>query len=251
MGHLRELRNRVIIIAIALVIGAAVGWFLYDPVLHLLKAPIDEVAHSQGRTAELNYAGIASPFDIQIKVSVFIGVFLTSPIWLYQVWAFIVPGLTKKEKRYSLGFLLSALPLFLAGACCAFFALPNAVKALGSMIPSGASYIVPAQDYLTFVMILIIVFGIAFVLPVLLVGLNMLGILSARSLRNSWRWIVVLIFAFAAVATPSPDAVSMFYLVVPMTVMFVLAWVLCALGDRRRKRRMIAEGTWVEPADED
>ncbi|WP_326957790.1 twin-arginine translocase subunit TatC [Brevibacterium sp. BRM-1] len=248
MGHLRELRNRVVIVGAALLIGSAVGWFLYDPVLALLQAPIDEVARSQGRTAELNFAGIASPFDIRLKVSVFIGIFLTLPIWLYQLWAFIVPGLTRTEVRYSLGFLLTALPLFLVGAACAFFALPNAVAALGELIPSGASYIVPAQDYLTFVMLIIVVFGIAFVLPVLMVGLNMLGLLSAATLRRSWRWLVVLVFAFAAVATPSPDAISMFYLVVPMLVMFVLAWAICALGDRRRKARAIAAGTWVEPA---
>ena len=247
MGHLKELRNRAIIAGIAVLIGAIAGWFFYDPVLAVLKQPIDNVAAEQGRTAELNFAGIASPFDLRLKVSVFIGIVITAPVWLYEIFAFLVPGLTKKERRYVFGFLFAALPLFLAGTVLAFFALPRAVESLGSLIPDGASYIVPAQHYLQFVMLLIVVFGIAFVLPVILVGLNMLGLLSAATIRRSWRWVVVLVFAFAAIATPSPDAVSMFYLVTPMLFMFFLAWLVCALIDARRRRRMIAEGTWVEP----
>lgn len=247
-GHLVELRNRVLLSVIALGLGAVVGWFLYDPVLQFLQAPVMEVSAQDGRVAEVNFAGVASPFDMKVKVSVFIGFFLTSPFWLYQVWAFVVPGLTKKEKRYSLGFLAAAIPLFLAGAALASFALPNAVRTLTAFTPEGATNIIPAQDYLNFVMLIIVVFGIAFVLPVLMVGLNLLGLLSADTIRKSWRWVVVLIFAFAAIATPTPDAISMFFLVIPMTALFVLAWVLCWLGDRRRKARMIAEGTWEDPA---
>lgn len=247
MGHLKELRNRLLVALIAVVLAAIAGWFVYDPVIVILKSPLDDVAASQGRTAELNFAGIASPFDLKIKVSLFIGVLLAAPVWLYEVCAFVVPGLTRKERFYVFGFLGAALPLFFAGATVAFYALPRAVTTLGSLIPEGASYIVPAQDYLTFCMLLIVVFGIAFVLPVIMVGLNLIDVLSARFIRKSWRWVVVLVAVFAAVATPSPDAISMFYLMVPMLVMFFLAWLVCALNDRRRKRRMIAEGTWVEP----
>ena len=250
-GHLKELRNRLIIAAVAVVVGAAVGWFLYDPVLTLLQAPINDVAARQNRAAELNFAGIASPFDIRIKISLFIGLILAAPIWLFQIWRFIVPGLTRIERRYSLGFILSAVPLFLVGSACAFFALPNAVRALGELLPTGAAYIVPAQDYLSFVMIVILAFGIAFVLPVLLVGLNMLGIISAATFRRSWRWVIVLVAAFAAIATPSPDAISMFYLMIPLLVMFTIAWVICAVNDKRRKARAIADGTWVEPVELD
>ncbi len=246
MGHFKELRNRMIVALIALLIGAAVGWFLYDPVIVLLKRPLDDVAESQGRTAELNFAGIASPFDLKLKVSVFIGFIVTAPVWLYELCAFVVPGLTKKERQYVFGFLAAALPLFFAGAGLAFFALPRAIHALGSLIPQGASYIVPAQDYLTFTMLLIVVFGVAFVLPVILVGLNFIGVLSARTVRHSWRWVIMLVATFAAIATPSPDAISMFYLMVPMLFMFFLAWGVCAINDKRRKRKMIAQGTWVE-----
>ncbi|WP_236863383.1 twin-arginine translocase subunit TatC [Brevibacterium daeguense] len=250
-AHLIELRNRLIICIIALALAAIGGWFLYDPVLMLLQAPIMDVAAQEGRVAEVNFAGVASPFDMKVKVSLFIGFFISSPVWLYQLWAFVVPGLTKNEKRYSVGFLAAAIPLFLAGAFLASYALPNAVRTLTAFTPEGATNIIPAQDYLSFVMLIVVVFGLAFVLPVLMVGLNLIGILSADTIRRSWRWIVVIVFAFAAIATPTPDGISMFFLVIPMLLLFVLAWVLCWLGDRRRKRKMIAEGTWVDPAEVD
>ncbi|SMY02068.1 twin-arginine translocase subunit TatC [Brevibacterium sp. 239c] len=247
VGHLIELRNRALVAAIAIALGAVAGWFLYDPVLDILQEPIRSIRASGDRTAEINFAGVASPFDLKIKLSFFIGIFLSCPIWLYEIWAFIVPGLTKKEKLYSVGFLGAAIPLFLAGSTMAFFALPNAVKALTSFTPAGGTNIIPAQDYLSFVMVIIVVFGLAFVLPVLMVGLNMMGILSAVRIQKSWRIIVMLVFLFAAIATPTPDAMSMFFLVIPMMTLFCLAWVICVFNDRRRKKRLIAQGLWVDP----
>jgi sec-independent protein translocase protein TatC len=249
-AHLIEFRNRMIICAVALVLAAIGGWFLYDPVLAILQLPVEEIAAQDGRIAELNYAGIASPFDMKIKVSLFIGLILSSPVWIQQLWAFIVPGLTKTEKRYTLGFVLVSIPLFLGGACLAFFALPNAVRALTAFTPEGASNIIPAQEYLSFVMIIIVVFGLAFVLPVIMVGLNMLGILSADRIRKSWRIVVLIVFVFAAIATPAPDAISMFFLVIPMLALFFAAWIVCLLGDRRRKRKLIREGLWVDPEED-
>lgn len=250
-AHLKELRNRIVVAGIAIALGAVAGWFLYDPVLQLLQQPLYDISAEQGRVAELNYAGVVSPFDMKVKVSLFIGVMVSSPVWLWQIWGFVVPGLTKTEKRYSVGFILAAVPLFLAGAALAFFALPNAVKALTGFTPTGAANIVPANEYLSFVMILIVVFGVAFVLPVLMVGLNMLGILSAYRIARSWRILVLLIFIFAAMATPAPDALSMFFLVIPMSVLFFFSYLLCLLNDRRRKKRAIADGTWVDPAELD
>lgn len=247
--HLKELRNRLIIVGIALLIGSVVGWIVYDPVLTILQGPIDEVSREQGRVAELNFAGVVSPFDLKIRVALFIGVMVSSPVWLLQVWLFIVPGLTKREIKYAVGFLGTAIPLFLAGSALAFFGLPNAVTALTDFTPTGASNIIPANEYLSFVMLIIVVFGIAFVLPVLMVGLNFLGILSADRIMKSWRIIVLLAFVFAAIATPAPDALSMFFLVVPMLVLFFLSWLICLLNDRRRKKRMIADGTWEDPAE--
>ena len=151
--HLIEFRNRMIVCAVALVLAAVAGWFLYDAVLAILQLPVEEIAAQEGRVAELNYASVTSPFDMKIKVSLFIGLILSSPVWIQQLWAFIVPGLTKTEKRYTLGFVLVSIPLFLGGACLAFFALPNAVRALTAFTPDGASNIIPAQEYLSFVKI--------------------------------------------------------------------------------------------------
>lgn len=251
VGHLVELRNRVIIAAIAIILGAVGGWFLYDPVLDILQEPIRTIRDDGGRMAEINFAGVASPFDLKIKLSFFIGLFISCPIWLYEIWAFIVPGMKKKEKLYSIAFLGAAIPLFLAGSTMAFFALPNAVKALTSFTPAGGTNIIPAQDYLSFVMVIIVVFGLAFVLPVLMVGLNMLGILSAERIKKSWRIIVMLVFLFAAIATPTPDAMSMFFLVIPMITLFCAAWIVCVFNDRRRKKRLIEQGLWVDPDDTD
>nr|WP_019157391.1 twin-arginine translocase subunit TatC [Brevibacterium senegalense] len=248
--HLIEFRNRMIVCAVALVLAAVAGWILYDPVLAILQLPVEEIAAQEGRVAELNYAGVASPFDMKVKVSLFIGLILSSPVWIQQLWAFIVPGLTKTEKRYTLGFVLVSIPLFLGGACLAFFALPNAVRALTAFTPEGASNIIPAQEYLSFVMIIIVVFGLAFVLPVIMVGLNMLGILSADRIRKSWRIVVLIVFVFAAIATPAPDAISMFFLVIPMLALFFAAWIVCLLGDRRRKRKLMREGLWVDPEED-
>ncbi|WP_349827793.1 twin-arginine translocase subunit TatC [Brevibacterium litoralis] len=249
MGHLKELRNRMLVAGFGVLVGAVAGWFLYDPVLQLLQAPVKEISDQAGRVAEVNFASVASPFDMKIKISLFIGVLVSSPVWLFQAAAFILPGLTKKEKKYALSFVFASLPLFIGGSGLAWFAIPKAVEGLTSFTPEGSTNIIPAQDYLTFVMVVIVVFGLAFVLPVFMVGFNMLGILSAKRIQKSWRWLVVLIFVFAAMASPAPDVLSMFILVVPMTVLFSLAWLLCFLHDRRVKKKMIADGTWVEPEE--
>lgn len=249
-AHLIELRNRLIIAAIGIVLGGVAGWFLYDPVFYILQQPIQHIAEARGNTADVNFQSVGSAFDMKIKVSLFIGVFISAPVWLFEIWGFINPGLTKREKRYSLGYMGAALPLFIAGASAAFFAMPNAVRALTSFTPEGASNIINASEYLSFVMMIVLMFGIAFVIPVVVVALNMLGILSAKRLLKSWRIVVLVTFIFSAIATPTPDATSMFFLAVPMLALFTIAWVVCQLNDTRRKRKAIADGTYVDP-DED
>jgi sec-independent protein translocase protein TatC len=250
-AHLIELRNRLIVAAIALLLGSVAGWLLYDFVFNLLQQPILKISAQEGREATLNFQGVASAFDLKIKVSIFIGFILASPVWLYEIWAFVTPGLSKNERRYSFGFLGTAIPLFLVGSSLAWFALPNAVRTLTEFTPAGAANIIPADQYFTFVMLLIVVFGIAFVLPVLMVGLNMIGILSSKMILKSWRVIVLIVFVFGAIATPAPDALSMFFLVIPMLALFSAAWGICVLNDRRKKARAIADGTYVPDEDDD
>lgn len=250
-AHIIELRNRLIIAAVGIVAGAVAGWFLYDPVFTLLQQPIVEISAARGNTADINFQSVGAAFDMKLRVSLFIGAIVSSPIWIYELWAFITPGLTKRERGYTFGFMGAAIPLFLIGSVASFFALPNAVKGLTSFTPKGASNIINAQEYLSFVMMIVLMFGIAFVIPVVVVALNMVGILSAKNLLKGWRIIIIVTLLFSAIATPAPDAVSMFFLAVPMLALFAVAWVICSWNDRRRKRRAIAEGTWVDPDEPD
>ena len=242
--HLLELRRRVVRAALAILAGAVAGWFLYDPVVAELTEPIQHLAAREGRTAELNFPQVASSFDLKIKMSIWVGIIASSPAWIYQLWAFITPGLTRKERGYAALFVGAAAPLFLAGIALAWQFIPNAVGFLTSFTPEGAANIIVAQDYLGFVMRLLLGFGLAFLLPAVLVGMNLAGLIRGRALVQSWRWVTVLCVTFAAIATPTPDITAMFILALPMVLLFVAAITICLLNDRRRDRRQAAsEGT--------
>lgn len=235
--HLRELRSRALKAALGIVVGAVVGWFVYDPVFQALQAPVLEAEADGERTANLNFSDLAGAFDLKLQVSIFIGLIGASPIWIYQFWAFITPGLSRRERRYALAFVAVAVPLFLLGVFLAWRVLPQAVGFLFDFAVEGTTSFIDARQYLTFVMRLMLIFGVAFLLPVALVGLNFAHLLSARALGKSWRISVFLIFLFSAIATPSPDAVSMLALAFPMVGLFLLALGICLLNDRKRRRR--------------
>jgi sec-independent protein translocase protein TatC len=249
--HLRELRNRLLKAGLAIAVGAVAGWFLYPPVFDALMRPIYDIAKAHpDRFVSVNFAQVASPFNLRLKLSFYIGFVVSSPIWLYQLWAFIVPGLTRREKRYSLGFVAAAVPLFVAGLGLAWLVLPNAVRFLTEFTPEGGSNVIVADDYLTFVLRVTLAFGIAFVTPLLLVALNMVGILPARTLAKGWRVAVFLCFLFAAIASPTPDAGSMLALAFPMVGLYMIAVGIAFLNDRRKARRAAAEG-WGDLSDEE
>jgi sec-independent protein translocase protein TatC len=235
--HLRELRNRLIKSAVATVVGTIAGFFLYEPFMTALKAPVDRLNEQSGREAVINFSGVGSSFNIMVEVSVVLGLILASPVWLYQLWAFVTPALHRTERRYALGFLTAAIPLFLSGVAVAVLALPAAVFALTAFTPEGSSNIITANEYIRFVLQLVLTFGVAFVLPVFLVGLNMVGLLSGRTVLKSWRIVVVLVLLVSAMAAPGPDPMTMFYLAVPLLLLFFVAVGLCLLLDRRRARR--------------
>ena len=240
--HLRELRNRLTIALIAIVVGAGIGWWKYDAIFQRLEAPIQQVAAERGTALStlINFSGITDAFSILITVGLFVGVVIASPVWLYQIWAFIVPGLTSREKKTAVLFIVTAVPLFLAGCALGYMTLPKAVHALLGFTPEGASNILPADTYLNFVLKFILAFGLAFLLPVFLVGLNAAGVLPARSMLRGWRPAVFLIFLFAAIMTPSPDPWSMLFLALPMVGLFFGAVGVGALLDRRRAKRDVS-----------
>lgn len=240
--HLRELRSRFIKSALAVALGAVAGWFLYPGLISALKDPLDAVAREHHTLANLNYAQVASPFNLQIKISIYLGFAIASPVWLYQLWAFIVPGLTKREKRYALAFVAAAVPLFAGGLALAWLVLPNAIEFFAEFTPANSANLISADEYLTFVTQIFLAFGIAFVVPLLLVALNFVGVLSSAALARHWRIAVFLTFLFAAVASPSPDAGSMLALAFPMTGLYAVAVGICWLNDRRRRRRELATG---------
>lgn len=244
--HLREARNRLFKSAIAVILGTVAGFFVYEPVLRALAAPIIAINGQEGRTASLNFDSAASPFDLLIQVSVFLGLVLSSPVWLYQLWAFITPGLKTKERRIALAFIGVAFPLFLAGIALAWLILPNAVRVLTEFTPEDFSNYISVSVYFTFVLRLMLAFGIAFLLPVVLVGLNMVGLVSGRQVLKAWRITVFLVCLFAAMAAPGGDALSMFYLAVPLLLLFFLAIGLCLLNDKRRARRTAAREAAVD-----
>nr|WP_231700671.1 MULTISPECIES: twin-arginine translocase subunit TatC [unclassified Arthrobacter] len=248
--HLREFRNRLFKSAIAVVLGTVGGFFLYLPVFEALTKPLIDAGNSDGRFTTINFEGVATPFDQMIQVSVFVGLLVSSPVWLYQAWAFITPGLKRKERRAALGFLAAAVPLFLAGVYLAWLILPNAVRVLTEFTPEGGSNVITASVYLAFVLRLLLAFGIAFLIPVFLVGLNIAGLLRGRTIIKYWRITVFVICLFAAMAAPGADALSMFYLAAPLLALFALAVVLCLINDRRRARRETEREAAVE-ADAD
>jgi sec-independent protein translocase protein TatC len=241
-AHLVELRRRIFLAALGVLVGAVVGWLLYDPVFSALQQPVLRVAEERGTLVGLNFAGVATSFDMQVKVSFFLGIIVSSPWWLYQFWAFVTPGLTRKERLYAFGFVGAAVPLFLAGGVVAWWVLPNAVRLFIDFTPTGATNLIDAQSYLGLVMRIMLAFGIAFLLPVVMVALNFAGIGTAATWRKSWRWAVVICFVFAAVVTPTPDAVTMLAVALPMCGLYFLALGVCVLHDRRVDRQRVAAG---------
>lgn len=246
--HLRELRNRILLVTVGLVLGAVLGWIWYPTIFEWLQAPVADLADQRDQLIVLNFGGVATPLDLQIKLSLFAGVILTSPWWIYQLWAFITPGLTRRERWYTIGFLGAGVPFFLVGAALAWWLLPKAVSLLAGLTPDEAVNVIDAQAYLGFVMRVVLAFGLAFLLPVLMVGLNLAGLVRARTLINGWRWAVLLAFLFAAVATPTADAVSMLALGVPICLLYFAAVGISAVTDRRRDRRAAANQT-AAPAE--
>jgi sec-independent protein translocase protein TatC len=233
--HLRELRKRLVISAIAILLGAIAGFFLAPFVIDGLRVPINQIA--ENRNAEIVYTTVTGAFDLRIAISVTIAIVIASPIWLYQVFAFLVPGLTSKEKRYTFGFFFSAVPLFLLGAAAGWFVFPHMVELLTSFSAEQEATYLDAKIYYDFVIKLVLAVGIAFVLPVFLVLLNFVGVLSAKAIIKGWRVAILCICLFTAIATPAADVVSMFLLAIPMVVLFFIAALIAHFHDRAKARR--------------
>ena len=236
-SHLKELRVRLSWSAGFLVVGTVIGWYLCEPVFKLLQAPLLEVTKARGIEAVVNFGTVVSAFDLRIQVSIFLGVIITSPFWLYNLWAFVSPGLKTRERRFTLGFLFSSVPLFLAGAYIAWSSLPSFVIVLIGFTPEGSSNVINASDYILFAIRIVLVFGLAFVMPVLLVLMNFANLVSGKAILKGWRVAVLVIALVSALATPTADPMSMFLLMGPLAALYFIAVGIAVLNDKRRARR--------------
>ncbi|MFJ8165977.1 twin-arginine translocase subunit TatC [Streptomyces sp. NPDC096136] len=243
--HLRELRNRLLKSVLAIAVITAVCAYFFRPIIDFLLEPmLSSVGCVNGAThqrngapcAEMTANGLTGPFSIALKVGLSAGMVLSAPVWLYQLWAFAAPGLHKNEKRYTLSFVAVGAPLFLAGAILAYKILPQTAEILLGFTPDHVKNLLPVDDYLDLVTRMVVVFGLAFELPLILVLLNFTGILSAKRLGSWWRGMVLGITIFAAFATPTGDPVTMLTLASPIVALYFLALGICLLNDRRRRR---------------
>lgn len=244
--HLRELRNRLIKAVAAIVVVTIVAAFYYRRLIDFLIAPLAgcgaKMAHQPGGdTCVIAIIGLLQPFTLALKVSITAGVVVASPVWLYQLWAFLAPGLHRHEKKYTLAFLGAGIPLFLGGAVFAYHVLPTTVQVLQSFTPHRATNIQSLDDYLDIATRMVVVFGLSFELPLVLVLLNFAGALSARRMIGWWRGMVMSITVFAAVATPSTDPLTMCLLAAPIVVLYLGACGVAWLNDRRRERVRAAD----------
>lgn len=240
-GHLKELRNRLVISAIFVVLGTVVGLIFYKSLFNLLADPYEEaIRRLAAQHPDLDERpllainGIAAPLIFQLQISFVAGIVLSSPVWLYQLWAFITPGLHHNERKWTFTFLATAIPLFFAGAALAFWILPKGIALLLGFTPAGVTNINNINEYLSFVMRMLVVFGLAFELPLFLVLLNLAGLVTGKRLSALRRGIIFGIFVFAAVATPTGDPITMLLLAIPMWLLFEIAVVICRVHDKRK-----------------
>ena len=241
LEHLRELRKRVIRSALFIVIFSVVGWMQYNTIITTLSSPVCDLRAAQesgsASCGALYISGVLGPLNLQLKVSFLTGVILSAPFWLYQIWAFIAPALHRKEKRNSILFIVAATPFFALGATLAYIVLPLAIEVLFGFTPESLNNLIRFDDYLDFVLRLILIFGIAFELPVFLVSLNLVGILSGKSILRPWRFAIFAITFFVAAFSPTADPLSMAALAVPLIVLYFGSGGIGLLVDKRRDRK--------------
>ncbi|MDQ6850965.1 MAG: twin-arginine translocase subunit TatC [Actinomycetota bacterium] len=257
MDHLRELRRRLILVVVIIAAGAIVGWVLYEPIIAFLKHPYCSVPakyryHSgDSNSCELIYTGVLDGFTVRLRVAFISGAVLTGPFWLYQIWAFITPGLRKNERKYTVVFIIASSLLFISGMALAYVVLAKGLNILLQTAGGGVQAFLTVDAYLSFVTLMLVIFGAAFELPLLIVMANLAGVLPAKLLVKSQRLGVFLIFLFAAVATPSTDPFTMCAMAFPMVLLFEAAVLFSVVHDRRKKRRKAAEATDLEQLDDD
>ncbi len=249
MEHIRELRSRLIRSALAIVVAGIVGFIFYRHIVNVLETPICNIKSIHGvgqptkdcKNGVLVLIGPSAGITLAFKIAMFSGIVLAAPVWMYQLWAFLAPGLYKREKKYGLTFVGAAIPLFAAGAALCYVFFPTILRVLMGFVPSGVAAQLPLDQTLVFFLRMMVVFGSSFVLPLILVLFNFLGILSGERMRRHWRVIVLAIFVFAAIAVPTGDPIGMSVLAIPICVLYFGAVGIALVNDKRRAARRAAD----------
>jgi sec-independent protein translocase protein TatC len=245
MEHLRELRNRLIKAVLAIILGMVVGWLIYARAFSFITGPFCRIP-IQNRVGcgpdghPLIVTGVFDPFFVKLKVAFVVGLIVSSPVWFYQLWAFIAPGLYRREKRWTVAFVGTAVPLFALGGLFAYLAMSRGLRFLLGLTPPDVRPLITIDTYFGYAMAMLMIFGLAFELPLVLVILNMAGAVSHAFIRKYRRIMIFLVFVFAGAATPSPDPFSMLLLAIPCVILVELAELFVWWNDRRRARREAA-----------
>lgn len=240
MEHLRELRGRIFKAVLAILVGTVIALIFYQPILDWLSTPYTRIRpdlEEQGIATDLVLTGVGGAFTFQLKIALITGIVISSPFWLWQLWAFVLPALHRHEKRGAIILTAVGAPLFAAGAYGAYLVLPKAILLLIGFVPEGWGSLLTGAEYLNFVIRMVLVFGISAEIPLVVTMLNRLGIVSAKQLASARPWIIVAIFVFAAFATPTTDPLTMCFLAAPMTVLYLIAEVIARFTDRRRSKK--------------
>jgi sec-independent protein translocase protein TatC len=238
--HFRELRARLLRAVLAIVVVTIAAFFFYDRLLDVITHPyfraVDMLGGPEKANSEIYISGITGGLMLQLKLCALAGLVVSSPVWLYQIWAFILPGLHSNERRWTMIFVAVAGPLFAAGVAVGYYVLPKGLQVLISFNPHGFQNLNNFNDFFSFIVRMLLVFGISFEIPLFVVMLNLAGVVSGAALGRHRPWIIVGTFVFAAVATPSTDPFSMSLLAIPMTFLFLASEGIARLVDRRRRR---------------
>jgi sec-independent protein translocase protein TatC len=242
MDHIRELRNRVVKMALALIAGMVLGFIFFNQAWHVIERPLC-AAVIRGQTGcdtlgvnQLVLNGPLDAFYLRVKVAVIVGVIVSSPVWLYQLWAFVAPGLYAREKRWSYIFLGAAVPLFLIGITLCYLSLGRSMHYLLGLTPTNVKNLIQVDQYMSFVTAMMLAFGLAFEVPLLIVMLNLAGILTHERFRK-WRRVIIFgVFLIAGMANPSPDPITMLILGGACALLVEVAEFIVWSNDRRRAR---------------
>ena len=219
--HLTELRRRVLVCALAFVIAATLAFIVYNPILHFLQEPYCQAVGP--KRCQFYITGPLDGLSLRVKIGAYGGLFLASPVLLWEFWRFVTPGLNPKEKKYAVPFIVASIVLFSLGGLVAYLTFPHALRFLVAIGGPSLNQILDPTKYLSLIVLMITVFGLTFLFPVILVSLEVAGVLSPKKLSSWRRWAIVLIVVVAGVVTPSSDPFSMMAMAVPLYIFYELS----------------------------